>query len=282
MIRVLATGPFATVQDLGRPGLAHFGLAESGAADRRSFRLANRLVGNSEGAAAVEVTLGGFAARFEKRALIAVTGAECPLLVGARQEGMNSVVSIAAGQVLRLGHPSTGVRSYVAVRGGLDVAPTLGSRAFDTLAGVGTPPLSLGTQLRMGGDTPAYPCIDAAPVRPIRTDVTVRILRGPRDEWFVDDAVATLCASPYTVQTAADRVGVRLRGAGIERHITTELPPEGTVAGALQVPADGQPILFLRDHPSTGGYPVIAVVTEDDIDLTAQARPGDRISFRLE
>lgn len=280
MIRVVEPGPFATVQDLGRPGMAHFGLAESGAADRRSFRLANRLVGNSEDAAAIEMTWGGFAARFEQRAVIAATGADCSLFVGARQEGMNSVIPVAAGQVVRLGAPRTGVRSYLAVRGGLDVPASLGSRAFDTLAGVGTPPLSAGTVLPIGREALAYPCVDIAPTGAIPGDVTVRIIPGPRDDWFVSDAVATLCAEPYVVDSAADRVGMHLRGSELRRSITTELPSEGTVAGALQVPPTGRPILFLRDHPSTGGYPVLAVVVEDDIDRAAQARPGDRINFR--
>ena len=290
MIEVVRVGVGTTVQDLGRPGLAHLGVGRSGAADRPALRLANRLVGNPEGAAALEVTLGGLVLRFRRSARVACAGAPCPVRLGGRAAGWGTPLSVLAGEVLELGLPPAGLRSYVAVRGGVDVRPVLGSRATDTLAGLGPSPPAAGDLLPVG----AVPTdgaeagagnlvgevLDAAPTLPYPGLATVRVLPGPRDDWFVPAALAALTSQPYLVTAACDRVGMRLAGPGLERREVRELTSEGTVAGALQVPPDGRPILFLADHPVTGGYPVIAVVVHDDLPVAAQLRPGDRLGFR--
>lgn len=281
MIDVVATGPLATVQDLGRPGLGDIGVGVSGAADRGSLRLANRLVGNQEGAAAIEVTLGGLVLRPRRELTVAVTGAACPVTVAGHGAAVNAVLTVPAGAELRLGTPDRGLRNYVAVRGGLDVEPVLGSRSTDVLAGLGPRPLSPGDELPAGSPPEVFPHVDLAPVAtPPADEVVLRVEPGPRDDWFDEDAVTTLLSRPYTITADSNRVGMRLDGPELPRRRTDELPSEGMVAGALQVPPSGRPTLFLADHPVTGGYPVIAVVTSADVDRAAQARPGQRLRFR--
>ncbi len=281
MIEIRAPGPLSTVQDLGRPGLAALGVGRSGAADRAALRLANRLVGNPEEAAGLEITFGGLTARFERAATVALTGAPCPVEVGGSAGSMYGPISVPAGAELRLGVPASGARTYLAVRGGLDVAPVLGSRATDVLAGLGPPVLTVGTRLRIGTAAGEQPDVDVAPVPPYRQSVTLRTLRGPREDWFSPAALDTLGSASYDVSSESNRVALRLTGPALTRVIERELPSEGMVPGAIQVPPDGQPVLFLADHPVTGGYPVVGVVDEDDLPLAAQARPGDRIRFRL-
>ncbi|SEG93423.1 biotin-dependent carboxylase uncharacterized domain-containing protein [Saccharopolyspora kobensis] len=280
-LQVLATGPLATVQDLGRPGLAGIGVGSSGAADSGAFRLANRLVGNDEGAAAIEVTFGGLEVRATRDLTAAVTGAPCPVTVDGRGAAVNSVLRIPAGAVVRLGMPDRGLRSYLAVRGGIAVEPVLGSRATDVLAGLGPEPLAPGAQLPVGPPPQRFPQVDLAPVAACEDgEITLRVAFGPRHDWFTEDALTALVGSSYEVTPDSNRVGMRLSGPALERCRTDELPSEGMVAGALQVPPSARPTLFLADHPVTGGYPVIAVVVAADLDKAAQARPGQRIRFR--
>ena len=284
-LEVLATGPLATVQDLGRPGHAAWGVGASGAADRASLRLANRLVGNPEGAAALEVTLGGLSVRALRDVIAALTGAPSPAQVegggGTWGAAHNAVLTLRRGDVLTLAAPSAGLRTYLAVRGGVDVAPVLGSRSTDVLAGLGPDALTAPMRLPVGPPPADYPCVDLAPVAdPPSGDVTLRVVPGPRDDWFTPAALDTLLSQDWTVTPDMDRVGVRLDGPELSRAVGGELPSEGVVRGALQVPPSGRPTLFLSDHPVTGGYPVIAVVLDADVDRAAQARPGQRLRFR--
>jgi biotin-dependent carboxylase-like uncharacterized protein len=280
-LEVLKTGALATVQDLGRPGLAALGVGRSGAADPAALRLGNRLLGNDEGAAGVEVTLGGLVVRAHEEVLVAITGAPCPATVAGGQVGPNGPVRVPAGAELRLGVPSTGVRTYLTVRGGIDVPAVLGSRSTDTLAGLGPDVLAPGVELSVGAPPARHPLVDVAPVPdPPAGEVSLRVVRGPRDDWFTGAALDRLTGSSYEVTADSDRVGMRLRGAVLERTRQGELPSEGMVAGALQVPPTGQPTLFLVDHPVTGGYPVVAVVVSADLGRAAQLRPGQRVRFR--
>lgn len=277
-LEILATGPLATLQDLGRPGLAHIGVGRSGAADRRSLTLANRLLANPGDAACVEVTLGGLAVRARRDLLVALTGAPCPVTVQGRPAALNSPLPLPAGAELRLGLPASGLRTYLAVRGGLTPPPVLGSRATDLLSGVGPAPLTPGTWLPVGAAPATFPCVDLAPVAaPPEGELTLRVRRGPRADWFTEAALTALLTSAWRVTADSDRVGMRLEGPPLERARTEELPSEGMVPGALQVPPSGQPTLFLADHPVTGGYPVIAVVAREDVDRAAQARPGQAL-----
>lgn len=280
MLTVLAPGPFATVQDGGRVGWASIGVPRSGAADRASADLANRLVGNRVEAAVLEVTAGGLRLRAERTVLVAVTGAPLPVQVDGRALPLNAPVTVPAGAVLVLGVPSAGLRSYVAVRGGVDVRAVLGSRSTDTLSGLGPAPLAAGDRLPVGSLAGEEPVVDVAAVRAPPADPVLRVLPGPRRDWLAPSAWTALTTRPWTVTVDSDRVGLRLAGPRLERAREDELPSEGLVPGAVQVPPDGAPVLFLADHPVTGGYPVLAVVTTVDLSAAAQLRPGDEVRFR--
>ncbi|PJJ63173.1 biotin-dependent carboxyltransferase family protein [Compostimonas suwonensis] len=287
-LEVLATGILALVQDEGRAGLAHLGVPPSGAADRSAYRAANRLVGNRAGAATVEVVLGGLEVRALGGVTIAVTGARCPLKIvradgSVRGAGSWCLERLEAGDILRCGRADAGLRSYLAVRGGVDVPAVLGSRSRDVLSGLGPRPLGVGQLLAVGelaGEWPAAASIPAPLVA--AGPVVLDARRGPRDGWFTASSLDALSAEVWTVSSELDRVGVRLRdGAPLDRSIERELPSEGVVTGAIQVPADGLPILFLRDHPVSGGYPVVAVLDDRSIDRAAQLVPGERVRLRL-
>ncbi|MFI7699132.1 biotin-dependent carboxyltransferase family protein [Nonomuraea sp. NPDC049480] len=277
-IEVLAPGPYATVQDLGRPGYAHLGVPRSGAADAGSLRLANRLVGNAEGLAGIEFTFGMARLRFLAGAWVALAGA--PLTAGpVRGAGMGVPFWVPEGAELSLGAPERGLRTYLAVRGGIAAEPVLGSRSTDSLSGLGPEPLRAGAVLPVGRPEGVI-AVDLAPPPEPRPAV-LRVLPGPRDDWFVHEAMEAMCAAPYTVSQDSNRVGVRLSGPELARAKEGELPSEGMVAGAVQVPPSGQPIVFLADHPPTGGYPVIGVVRAADLAVVAQLRPGDEVRFTV-
>jgi biotin-dependent carboxylase-like uncharacterized protein len=280
-LEVVATGPLATIQDLGRPGHTAWGVPLSGAVDRRSLRLGNRLVGNAEDAAGVEVTFGGARFRAGADVVLAVTGAPGAVTVGGVPAERNAPITVPAGEELALDAPSCGVRTYLCVRGGITVPTVLGSRATDLLAGLGPAVLQAGDRLPVGRAPGEVPDVEVAPVHdPPSGEITLRVRLGPRDDWFTPDARDTLLSTPWTVTTESNRVGVRLDGTELERAVTDELPTEGMALGALQVPPSGRPTIFLADHPVTGGYPVIAVLLDADVDAAAQLRPGQTLRFR--
>lgn len=281
-LEVVHTGALSTVQDLGRPGYAHLGVSRSGAADRASLRLANRLVGNPESAAGIEAVLGGLAVRVVTRpALVALTGAPCPVRADGRRLAMDGPMQLPAGALLELGSPTAGLRTYLAVRGGVDVPPVLGSRSTDTLSGLGPDPLEAGARLAVGAEQAEPPVVEVAPQRELPDDLVLRVRVGPRDDWFADGEVERLCRTPWRVSSDTDRVGIRLDGDPLRHRGDGELKSEAMVRGAIQVPRGGRPIVFGADHPVTGGYPVIAVVEAADVDLAAQARPGQAVRFRV-
>jgi biotin-dependent carboxylase-like uncharacterized protein len=281
MIRVRRPGMLTTVQDLGRTGLAHLGVPTAGAADRRALGLANRLVGNPPEAAGLEMTLAGPELELEAGAWVALTGGRVAADLDGRPVPMDVAVRVEAGQVLRVGSVTGGLRAYLAVRGGIDVPPVLGSRSTDTLAAVGPPRLEEGASLPLGDQTDGDPFRQVAPTPPLDPEPVLRTVRGPRDDLFTEAALRALIGEAWTVTSDSDRTGVRLDGPVLERRRTVELASEGMVEGSLQVPPDGHPILFLANHPTTGGYPVIAVVVGHDLPLAAQARPGARLRFRF-
>ncbi|WP_438353826.1 biotin-dependent carboxyltransferase family protein [Microbacterium sp. CJ88] len=281
-LRIVAPGPLATVQDLGRPGLAALGVARSGALDRGALRTANRLLGNPAGAAAIEATLGGFAAVATSDLWVAVTGAWGAIRLDGREIDPYEAHAWPAGAELRLEPFAHGVRAYVAVRGGIDAPRTAGSRATDRLAGLGPAVLRADDELPVGdGATAPIPTGESLPwTAPADDEVVVELAPGPRADWFAASALSRLYDAVWTVTADADRVGVRLDGPELDRVRAGELPSEGMVPGALQVPPSGRPTVLLADGPVTGGYPVIAVVTDAALDLLAQVRPGTRIRFR--
>jgi biotin-dependent carboxylase-like uncharacterized protein len=234
----------------------------------------------------LEVTGGGLRVQVDATVLVAVTGAQCPLALHGRSApapAVNAPFRVPAGAVLQLGRPAAGLRSYLAVHGGIAVDPVLGSRSTDTLSGLGPPPLRPDDRLPLGVDTRPTAPIDLAPVpspSPSQDEIELRVVAGPRADWFADSALTVLCSDPYQVQPDSDRVGMRLLGPALPTQRHEEFPSEGLVPGALQVPPSGIPVLFLADHPVTGGYPVLAVVLDADVDRAAQARPGQRLRFR--
>ncbi|MFJ2739926.1 biotin-dependent carboxyltransferase family protein [Streptomyces sp. NPDC087440] len=276
---VVRAGALTTVQDEGRPGHAHLGVPRSGALDVHAHRLANRLVGNPADAATLETTLDGVALRPRTPVTVAVTGAPAPVRVDGRPVAWGSPVRVPAGALLDIGRPTAGIRTYVAVAGGIDVEPVLGSRATDLLSGLGPAPLAPGTEIPLGLPHVTPPAPDAAPWQAPPRELLLPLLPGPRHDWFTPESLRTLAGPGYRVSPAANRIGLRTEGPTLIRIKEDELPSEGMVLGAVQVPPDGLPVVFLADHPVTGGYPVIGVVPEEHLAAAAQAVPGTPIRF---
>ncbi|UTT70486.1 urea amidolyase family protein [Arthrobacter sp. DNA4] len=302
-LAVRKPGLQSTIQDLGRPGYASLGVSSAGAMDRGALRRANRLVGNSEGDAGIELLFGGLELVALSDQVLAVTGAAVPLEItppeeprtaeeqvaieaeqrttAVRQPACDTPFALLAGERLTVGTPAAGLRSYVGVRGGLGGPEALGSRSTDTMSGIGPEPLQAGTILPVR--TPAPGSIVGHPeVSPLpdRDEATVlRVVPGPRQDWFSDETLQDFLKQEWTVTPQSNRIGLRLNGHALTRNRDGELASEGTVRGAVQVPPEGQPVLFLSDHPVTGGYPVIAVVVHADLDKAAQLPPGTTVRF---
>jgi biotin-dependent carboxylase-like uncharacterized protein len=296
-LRILNPGSLAVIEDLGRPGRADIGVSPSGALDRGALRLGNRLLGNDEGCAGVEILFGGFTALFDEPAWFAVTGAFGPLELDGQPVDPHLPVHASAGSTLTIGTPVAGVRSYLTVRGGIDVPPVLGSRSSDLLSGLGPAPLAAGDVLPVGAHPEAeIPLLDFLPVDPPAGGVVeVRAHLGPRADRFTPAAIDAFFSHEWEFSPDSNRVGARLDPprrpshlVGLDSHptpllqraVTAELPSELMVAGAVQVSPDGRPTVLLADHPVTGGYPVIAVVASPSLDLLAQLRPGHHLTFR--
>jgi biotin-dependent carboxylase-like uncharacterized protein len=278
-LAVVRAGALTTVQDRGRPGYAHLGVPRSGALDGPAAALANRLVGNPTDAAVLETTVNGCAVRPRSAVTAAVTGAPCPVTVDGRPMPWGAPVAVPAGALLDVGAATSGLRAYVAVSGGITVDPVLGSRSTDLLSTLGPPPLTDGAVLPLGTPTEPHARVDVAPQPAPPAELVLHVTRGPRDDWFTPEALRTFTSRTYRVSPASNRIGLRTEGPALERAVPGELPSEGMVLGAIQVPPDGRPVVFLADHPTTGGYPVIAVVGEGDLSAAAQAVPGTPVRF---
>ncbi|EME56914.1 allophanate hydrolase [Amycolatopsis decaplanina DSM 44594] len=276
---MVETGPLALVQDLGRPGYAHLGVPPSGALDVPALKLANRLVGNDEAAAGVECLFGGLRLRAKTSCTVAVTGPAVAVEVDGRPVGSHAPVWLAAGQIVAIGAPATGLRCYLAVSGGIMVDAELGSRSRDVLSEIGPAPLRAGDLLPLGAPSVSGGADVVLPtVAP--AELVVRVDPGPRAHWFENPA--TGLAKTWTVTADSNRVGLRLDGTPLARtgeYAERELPSEGLLTGAVQVPPNGLPVVFLADHPTTGGYPVAAVVRQASLPALAQARPGTLLRF---
>ena len=300
-LEVLSPGPQALIQDLGRPGLGDLGVSPAGAADTASARQANRLVGNLPTDAVIENVMGGLSVQARGELTVALSGAGTTADIRSndisRQAPMYAPFPLHDGESLHLGVPEKGLRTYLAVRGGIDVPPVLGSRSTDLMSGIGPAPLAAGTVLPVGAvdsaravgqaEPPALPedLLSAAGGEP----VVLRITTGPRHDWFTPRSLEALTGQVWTVTAESNRIGVRLgtgpatpgadAGTPLERARDGELPSEGVVAGSLQVPPSGLPVLFLADHPVTGGYPVIGAVIPEDLPAAAQLPPGATLRF---
>jgi biotin-dependent carboxylase-like uncharacterized protein len=272
-LTIVDAGPLTTMQDLGRFGSAHLGVPRAGALDAPAAALANRLVGNPTEAAVLETTMGGVAFSVDAAMTLAVTGAQCSVMVDGRAAPWGEAVSVSKGATVAIGPAETGVRSYVGLSGGIAVEPVLGSRSTDTLAYVGPPAVRVGDVLPVGPATDVPGEAAAIPRRP--ADVVLRYDEGPRADWFTSSPDGL-----YEVGGESNRVGLRLVGQPLVRKQDGELRSEGIVLGAIQVPANGQPLVFLNDHPTTGGYPFVGVVLAEDLHLCAQLRPGTAVTLR--
>ncbi|OLL98957.1 Allophanate hydrolase 2 subunit 2 [Pseudonocardia sp. Ae406_Ps2] len=280
---VVRAGPQALVTDRGRPGHAHLGVPPSGALDRPAYELGNRLVGNDDGAAGLELLGGGLRVRARGGRTVAVTGAPAPVLVDGRPAGSHRALHLPDGAELAVGTPVGGLRCYLAVAGGVDAPVALGSRSTDLLSGLGPDPVADGDELPVGPWSGRVPVSGPVPVSVPGAVVGLRVRPGPRDDWFTDPHGA-LAGPLWTVTADGNRIGVRLDGPSPGRRpewSDRELPSEGMVTGAVQVPPDGPPVVFLADHPTTGGYPVIGVVDPADLPLLAQAPPGTGVRFTV-
>lgn len=280
VLRVLQVGPQALIEDLGRPGRLAIGVAPSGAIDAASLQVANRVVGNREDAAGIEVLLGGLVLQADSPVVVVVTGAPAPITVDGRAAGFGDPVTLSPGSRLSLGPPPHGLRSYVAVRGGIVAPVILGSRSTDTSSGLGPALLRAGNRLEIG-PPPRRPVTGAHIPHVASVAVHLTADLGPRDDLLTGRAKQQLAQCVWRVSSHTDRIGVRLDGPALELTHTGELPSSPIMAGAIQVPPSGQPIVFLNDHPTTGGYPIVACVHMDALASLGQARPGDMVRIAL-
>ena len=287
LLEIWEPGLLTTVQDGGRVGWARFGVPPSGPLDAAAFRAANRLVGNSPGAAGLEITLTGPTLRCSRPSLVAVCGADFELWAGTLRVPTWHAVFLRAGQWLRFGERRRGARAYLAIDGGIDVPPFLGSRSTYLAGGFGGlegRALRQGDQLPLGDGFP-HPAMQAgrawpaSPRPPYMVAPTLRVVLGPQDDAFTRRGVETFLSAAYELSPDSNRMGARLQGPRIAHRDATGIISDGVVTGSVQVPADGQPIVMLADHQTTGGYPKIVTVIRADLPLLAQCLPGDSVRF---
>jgi biotin-dependent carboxylase-like uncharacterized protein len=271
---------FVTLQDGGRIGVAHLAIPTSGAFDKKSHNLANRIVGNSQSAATIESLRSSFSFISDSGLVLAVTGAPVNIRINGVQLHMNAALHVPAGVTVEISSGQLAMRTYVAVRGGFVGETVIGSQSYDELSKLGTAPLATGQQLTVGNDFEGEVASAHAVVKGVHlgshfvADVSI----GPRWEMFPE--AQQLFAQTFTVSGQCNRIAVRLEGYSFSWDTETRLPSEGVVYGAIQVPVDGQPLIFGPDHPTTGGYPVIGVVAESDMSVIAQLPPGATLQFK--
>jgi antagonist of KipI len=280
-IEVISPGTFSTIQDLGRFGWAHLGISPAGAADSLSLRIANRLVGNEDNAAGIEMTLTGAALRFRSACTIALAGAG----IGNDSVPTFKPVEMCAGSTLECGPLRAGARTYLAVAGAIQVPQLLGSAATLVAAecgGLNGRPLRRGDVLETGNAKGPCHAIDPGRLRALaRRRTTIRVSKGPHSQRFGSGALTQFCAATYRVTTQSNRMGLRLEGETVRISRTDELLTEGVSLGAIQIPPSGQPIVLFVDQQTTGGYPVLANIISADLHCIGQLRPGDDVRFEL-
>lgn len=287
-LRIIDAGLQTLLQDGGREGLASLGVSPSGAADTVALRCANRLVGNAELAPALELSYGGFAAEALQTTVLAIAGAPRSGVIrgplGERPIASGTAFRLTAGEIIELAPPTRGLRTVLGLRGGVTAAGTLGSLSRDTLAGLGPDRLASGDTVAVGVAATAVGFPEPGPraLPAVGEETVIECVLGPRADWFGEPTIRAFSDTSWLVTPRSDRVGVRLSGDPLSRAVGyegRELPSEGMVVGAVQVPPDGHPVLFLSDHPLTGGYPVIAVVRARSLATAAQLPPGARVRF---
>lgn len=289
VVRMDKPGLQSLFQDLGRPGHGDIGVNSSGAVDRASARAANAAVGNSRHAVVIE-NIGGFTITALIDTAVAVTGADTTVTVTNRdgiasRHDLASPIALLAGDTLTVDAPTIGARNYLAIRGGCAAPEVLESAASDVLSGLGPDAVTAGEQVKSAGRTVS--AVNTAITNPLRVSgdgaTTVRCVLGPRADWFSEATVQRFLDTIWDVSGQSNRIGLRLNApgedGGLERDQDGELASEGMVGGSIQVPPNGMPVVFLADHPVTGGYPVIATVIPEDLDIAGQLPPGSTIRF---
>ena len=285
VIEVQAPGLLTTVQDLGREGFGPLGVSPSGAADPIALRIGNRLVGNAEGAAALEMTLLGGTFAFPEGACAALAGSDFGATLDGNPVEMWTAFGAKPGQVLRLGPTRSGARCYLCVRGGIQVRRFLGSASTHILSGLGGHEgraLKKGDVLRIGeaSGVARKRRLSARVLKELEPRRVLRVTDGPQSDWFSEAAQEVFYESSYRVAEESNRMGIRLNGATIPTASNGEMISEGVALGAIQVPEGGQPIILFVEQQTTGGYPKIANVISADFHSLGQLRPRDEI--RLE
>lgn len=273
---VLEPGLLTTIQDLGRPGFGDLGVTTSGAFDQAAYKRGGLLLGNTRGAAAMEILAGGLVITSTSAVRAVITGGVAPVTVRGRAIGHGEPFFLLRGDELRIGYCERGIRTYLSVAGGIEVPETMGSRATDTLAGLGPAPLRAGDRLPLGVASPPMRVVLPPAALPTTGLAVLDVLPGPRSDWLLGSL-----DGEWVVAQDSNRVGVRLAGPQLSRR-AGELPSEGVVAGAIQLPPHGRPVIFGPDHPTTGGYPVVGVLTRAALDVLAQLQPGQPVALRQE
>jgi biotin-dependent carboxylase-like uncharacterized protein len=284
VIQVQEPGLFTTVQDLGREGFGPFGVSASGAADALSLRIGNRMVGNAEGAAGLEMTLLGGTFLFPEGAVGALAGSDFGASLDAKPVEMWTAFEALPGQTLRLGPTRSGARCYLCVRGGIEVKLFLGSASTHILSGLGGHEgraLRKGDVLNIGAASGSARgrSLNAKAVKKLSPRRVLRVTPGPQSDWFPEPAQQIFYASTYRVAEESNRMGLRLEGAAIPALASGEMISEGVALGAVQVPEGGMPIILFVEQQTTGGYPKIANVISADFHSLGQLRPRDEIRF---
>lgn len=286
VIQVQAPGLFTTVQDLGREGFGPSGVSPSGAADPISLRLGNRLVGNDEGTAGLEMTLLGGTFHFPQGAVLALAGSDFSPPLDGTPVDMWTSFEAGPGQTLRLGPTRSGARCYLCVQGGIAVAPFLGSASTHILSGLGGldgRPLRKGDVLNIGPAAAPFRKRTLAPrvLQLLSPRRVLRVTPGPQSDSFPDSSRQLFYSSPYRVTEEANRMGLRLEGPPVLPLSAGEMITEGVALGAIQVPSGGMPIILFVEQQTTGGYPKIANVISADLPALGQLRPRDEVRFEL-
>ncbi len=281
---VLSPGPLSTVQDEGRFGYMDTGFSPGGAMDTYSMRMANILVGNAPGDGVIEMTMLGLSAQFSCDTVIALTGADMTPTIGGEAVELYKTIPVHAGDVLSMQAAKSGMRTYLAVAGGFDLPPVMGSMSTNLKCGLGG---YRGRKLQAGDEIPLRQSVRlsalgerrAAAENEYPDGIGIRVLLGPQDDYFTEKGMQTFLESTYAVTDKSDRMGVRLDGEKIENKNGVDIISDGIATGSVQIPASGTPIIMMADRQTTGGYAKIATVISADLPKIAQARPGTRLRF---
>jgi biotin-dependent carboxylase-like uncharacterized protein len=271
---------FITLQDQGRIGYANIAVPTSGAFDQSAHQLANRLVGNFPNACAIESLRGSFQFSTDTDLVIAVTGASASVQVNGREHEMSRAIYVSADSTVAIRPGNQGLRTYIAIRGSISGDSVMGSYSYDELSQIGTPPLKAGDQLTISNQVAESISGEYFPNFAVSGQAEIELEAMPAPRWSGFSNGQTLFEAEYQVTESSNRVGMRLTGPELVWNSTTRLASEGVIIGAIQIPVDGMPLIFGPDHPTTGGYPVIAVVSRRSLNVLAQTAPGTKVRFR--